>query len=236
MNELPPFIAFGLAHLSALIGIAIVVTILPLSARRLSDACQRHLALSIAIALFISEASSIIVSVFIYENPLKTSLPLHLCGIAALLTAWMLWQKSYKVYEIAYFWGMGGSIPAILTPDIAAGFPNPAFFYFFIGHGLTMLGVLHVTIVYGYQPRLRSVGKTVIASLILMMVVAPINLAMNTNYMYLCYKPAQATVMDYLGPWPWYILSLVVIGTVVFLVCYLPFAILAKSGNLPEDS
>jgi hypothetical integral membrane protein (TIGR02206 family) len=143
----------------------------------------------------------------------------------------MLWRKSYGSYEVALFWGIGGSIPALLTPDLTVGFPHPSFLHFFAGHGLVMLGVLYATFVFGFRPRVRSVFKAISASLLLVVIMAPVNLVLETNYMYLYQKPVQSTLMDYFGPWPWYILSLILIGVMVYIVIYLPFHFLEKRNG-----
>ncbi|HCN77884.1 MAG TPA: hypothetical protein DIT13_11910, partial [Verrucomicrobiales bacterium] len=50
-----------------------------------------------------------------------------------------------------------------------------------------------------------------------------INTALGTNYAFLCRKPEQASLMDHLGPWPWYIGSLVLLAFVLYSLLHLPF-------------
>ncbi|MEX2352592.1 MAG: TIGR02206 family membrane protein, partial [Gammaproteobacteria bacterium] len=183
MTGLPSFVIFGPAHIGALAAIAVLAVSVPLLARQLDKGFQYRLGVLIAWALLLLEISKSVIGVYVYGNSLGLSLPLHLCGIAALLTAWVLWRKSYAAYEIACFWGIAGSVPTLLTPDVAAGFPHLAFFIFFSSHGMIVLGVLYATFVYGYRPRLRSIGKTFLATMILVIVVTPLNLLLDANYM-----------------------------------------------------
>jgi len=234
MTGFPPFVIFGSAHIGALAAIAVVVVSVLLLGRQLNKDFQYRLAVLIALFLLFMEIGKSVIGIYVYGNPPGVSLPLHLCGIAALLTAWMLWRKNYTAYEIAYFWGIAGSIPTLITPDVAAGFPHIAFFIFFGGHGMIVVGVLYATFVYGYRPRLRSIGKTFIASMFLMIIVTPLNLLLDANYMFLRVKPERVTLMDYLGPWPWYIPALVIIGTGLCLVIWLPFALTGKQRSSDE--
>ena len=56
------------------------------------------------------------------------------------------------------------------------------------------------------------------------LLVAGINLVLDTNYLFLRAKPQGASIMDYFGPWPIYIAGNVVLTIALFFLAYLPFA------------
>src|SRR5438309_425234 len=49
------------------------------------------------------------------------------------------------------------------------------------------------------------------------------------NYLFLRNIPPTRTFLDYMAPWPWYILTLTVLALAVFNLLYLPFA---RSGRM----
>lgn len=221
-----PFDPFGAGHLSALAVIVAATFAIPVLARALLDERGRAIGgLVLAGGLLLHEVSKIFIRAYGYGEPLAESLPLHMCGVAALMTAWVLWRHSYRVHEIAYFWGIGGTVPAVLSPDLPYDYPHPWFFIFFGGHGLILAGVLYATVVFGLWPGLRSVIRTVYASLGLVAAMVPVNWLLDANYLYLRAKPETATLIDYMGPWPWYIGVMFASGLLVCLLCYAPLAV-----------
>ncbi|AGA90870.1 conserved hypothetical integral membrane protein TIGR02206 [Thioflavicoccus mobilis 8321] len=224
MHEAETFVLFGTVHSVTLAIVAAVALGVPLLARwTLPAFWQRRFGLLIGLLLIAQEGVAIWFQTSYYGRDWTQVLPLHLCGIAVVLTAWMLIMRSYRVYEVVYFWACGGTLQALLTPDLSVGFPAPAYVVFFIGHGLVVVGVLYAMLVYRFRPQLVSIAKSVAAILALVPIIAPVNLWLDTNYLFLCDKPAQASLMDYLGPWPWYILSLAGVGLVSCIFYYLPF-------------
>jgi hypothetical integral membrane protein (TIGR02206 family) len=156
------------------------------------------------------------------EWSITTSLPLHLCNISLFLSIVMLVSKSYLIYEVTYFWGLGGAVQALLTPDLA-GFVLPDFiiYQFFLSHGAIVFACLFMIFAEKYRPAHSSVWKTFIMTNIYAAVIAVFNLATGSNYLYICHKPSSPSLLDFLGPWPWYVLSL---EFVLIFMCYLYFS------------
>ncbi|WP_058484851.1 YwaF family protein [Defluviitalea phaphyphila] len=154
----------------------------------------------------------------------SVSLPLNLCEASVILCIFLLFTKSYFLYEILYFWAMCGVIWAIITPDLNGYNPSHFIFYhFFITHGLVIIGILFMTFVNRYKPKTKSILKVFIITNIYMVFVGIINIITGGNYLFICKKPKSISLMDYLGPWPFYIISLEVVAIVGFILAYLPF-------------
>src|SRR5438132_907921 len=45
-------------------------------------------------------------------------LPLQLCDVAIFVAAAALWSRNQLLVEITYFWGLAGTLQALLTPDL----------------------------------------------------------------------------------------------------------------------
>jgi len=105
------------------------------------------------------------------------------------------------------------------------------FLLFFLGHGLSFLGVMFATILCGFRPRRQSIPIALIATAAYAALIAPANLLLGSNYLYLRHKPSQPSLIDFLGPWPWYILGLAAVVASACVILYLPFAGAAASGR-----
>ena len=180
----------------------------------------RYIAASIMLFYIVSfEIWSISVGFFTF----KYSLPLHLCDVAVILAALMLLTKNKYLFEITYFWGLGGSLLAILTPDITESWPHFNFINYFLSHGGIITCVLFMVIIENYKVNLKSVFRVFLITNLYMFIIAGVNIILKSNYLYICRKPSNPTLIDLLGPWPWYNLSLEGVSLTIFLILYLPF-------------
>lgn len=179
----------------------------------------------LSVILLTQEAMKIIWHLWVGNFSWAAHLPLHLCGIGMLLGPIMLLQKNYTLYELIYFWGFGGAIQALLTPDLVYDFPHFAFIQYFFGHGLIIVACVYMTFIEGFRPTWKSLFKVFIVTNIYMGIIGLLNWIVGSNYLFICQKPANPTIFDFLGPWPWYILSMEGAGIILMLVFYSPFVI-----------
>ena len=157
---------------------------------------------------------------------LQTNLPLHLCSVFLWLSAYMLARRSYRVYELAYFLGIGGALQALLTPDAGIyGLPHFRAVQTLIAHGAIFLAPIYMTIVEGMRPTPSSFARVILWTNIYMVFVFGVNLLLGSNYLFIAHKPEFPTLIDALAPWPWYIVQLEIIALAIVSLLYLPFLI-----------
>ncbi len=220
-----PFAFFGAAHIGALLAIALLNVFL-LRYRNKPAAVRRNVCLAMTILLLLDESAWHVWNIYHGTWNIQEHLPLHACSLLIWLTGIMLLNKNYRIYEFAYFLGIGGAIQALLTPDIGIyGFPHFRFVQTFISHGLLLTAAVYMTTVEGFRPTLRSLLRVIISLNIYMAVIFVVNQLIGSNYLFVAHKPPGPTLLDVLPQWPWYILAIEAIGLVVFLTLYVPFAI-----------
>ena len=75
----------------------------------------------------------------------------------------------------------------------------------------------------GYRPTFKGVLKTMIILNLLLPLIFAVNVFFQGNYMFLREKPYNGSLLDYLGPYPWYILSLEGVAFFIFVCLWLLF-------------
>jgi hypothetical integral membrane protein (TIGR02206 family) len=229
------FDAFGTAHQGALSLILAVAVALPLASRFLVPGAAQPVAYLLAATLLVQEA----VDTWLRIDAQGLSaelLPLQLCTLAVYLSVWMLVTRDQRVFELVYFWGLGGTTQALLTPDLGQDVPTWAFLLFFLGHGLVIVGIFYAMIVFRLRPYLLSLPRVIAITAGVAMVAFAVNLWLDTNFMYLMAKPARLSLLDWFGPWPWYLLGVVGAALLSFVILYAPFAVadLIRRGSVAE--
>jgi hypothetical integral membrane protein (TIGR02206 family) len=221
MPSRPIFVLFGAPHLAMLALALLVPALLVLSARK-TPALERPIRL--ALAAILAGGWLCWYALFVARGwlTLDNGLPLNLCDWAAVaLIAALLTRKQFA-YELGYFWGLGGTLQGLITPDITYGFPDPQFIFFAINHAGIITALLYLTFT-GMRPFPASLPRVVAATLGYAVVAGAADFALGTDYGFLRAKPANASLIDFLSPWPWYIPELVGIGILSLLIYYAPF-------------
>jgi hypothetical integral membrane protein (TIGR02206 family) len=170
-----------------------------------------------------------------------TALIVQMCGLSILFLPMAMLSENtrtrQRLFDILYFWGIGGASQALIAPDIGTvGFPAFRYFAFFISHGL----IIVCTIVMALSGGVRITGKSLLRALVVSTVLLVPFYAMDKlialippydpgNYFVLGYPPPTGSIIDVFaavfGPSPWYAIGLVLMGIALFSLLYLPWPI-----------
>ena len=153
----------------------------------------------------------------------RWSLPLHICEAGCFLLAAALIWRSRFAFEMSYFWALGGTLPGLFTPDVPGHFPMPIYFQYYLEHGLLVLGALYLVLVLRMRPAPGAVKRVSIATGLYAVVIGVVDYFTEGNYLFLRNLPPTRTFLDYMGPWPWYIVTLTILAIFIFTLLYLPF-------------
>ena len=153
---------------------------------------------------------------------IESSLPLHLCGLSAILSGIVLFWKRQWAYECLYYWGLPGAFHSFLSPEFTSGTQGFLFFEYYISHGGILLSALYLTLLLDMRPRKNSWLKIFLLSQLLIPIIGSINWILGANYMYMCAKPIAENPLLF-GDWPWYFIGMEVAALVHFFIIYIPF-------------
>ena len=153
------------------------------------------------------------------------ALPFNLCDWATIAAVVTLIRKNQVSYELAYFWGLGGTMQALITPDLIQDFPDVRFVIFFFYHSIIIVAVLYMTFGMKLRPYPASIGRSLLWSSAYVGAAGAVNILFHTNYGFLSHKPTQATLFDFLSAWPWYIPELIGVALTSAIILYTPWFI-----------
>lgn len=139
-------------------------------------------------------------------------LPLQLTDLVTVISVLALLTRRALLVELTYFWAFTATLQAVVTPDLADAFPSVFFVTYFIYHGGTIVAACLLVFGCGRYPRPGSVRRVYAASLAWTVLAGLGDLITGGNYMYLRDKPTHGSLLDVMGPWPWYIASITGLG------------------------
>jgi hypothetical integral membrane protein (TIGR02206 family) len=153
----------------------------------------------------------------------ETTLPMHLCDWAAVITLIALVRRSVPAFELAYCWGLAGTAQALFTPAITVN-DNPAVLPFFLVHSIIPASVLWLMFEYRLRPRPGAYLRVMLWSEVYLGAALLVNFLSGGNYGFLAGRPANPSVLDfYSDTWWVYVLQINLTAAIVFLLLLLPW-------------
>lgn len=222
------FEMFSTSHILALLLFLIGAISIFIFRNKLKQLKWRPIEIGIALSLLFFELIFHIWLVASGYWDANDSIPIELCSISLMLTIILLLTRRKLIYELLLFTALLGATQALITPVLYYDFPHFRFIYFFYTHIMMIWVALYFTWVKGFRPTIWSVVKVFIFLNVLLPIVMLVNTLVDGNYMFLSHKPKTASLLDYLGPHPWYILSMEGILLSLSLIVWL---LLRKKGS-----
>jgi hypothetical integral membrane protein (TIGR02206 family) len=165
---------------------------------------------------------------------LENGIPLQLCDLAIFLCAYGLIRRSTRAFEFAYFWGLSGTLQGLITPSLNHEFPDYRCLRFFLAHSGIIISVVYLAFGLGLRPSKKSIWRVFWVTNVYVMFVGVLNAMLGTNYLFLCEKPMSPSLVDYMGPWPYYLVGLEVATLLSFILYYSPFFVVDRLKRAPH--
>lgn len=156
---------------------------------------------------------------------LDNLLPFHLCDIAAVIAGFALLTRRPLLCALTYFWGLAATLQALITPAVELGFPSLPYFSFFLQHFAIVATALFLPIVDGWRPKTplwKSPLEIYVWSVLYLFFALSINTWLGTNFGFASHPPHTPSLIDHLGPWPWYLFSIQAFALLLFFLLALP--------------
>lgn len=162
----------------------------------------------------------------------ETALPFYLCDVVSLLLAYALITRRQRFAEMGYLWGIAGTVQGLITPTLYFSWDTTEYYAFFAQHGGVPVAALALAFGTPLRPEQGAFRRAVGWSWVYMLVVFCLNLLFRANYGFLNAKPSVGTLFDYMGPYPWCLITLQLVAFTFYFLLLLPF----RSENLPASA
>jgi len=159
---------------------------------------------------------------------LKTSLPLEMCYLSALLIPIYNRYKHIRSLKTWFFFaGFGGSLFAFINTNLSESEQIYMSVHYFFAHGLVIFVMISI-VIDGYRPRWEDYFDAIKLTTILTASIVIINLVLNSNYMFTFEKPSGVNFTILMPDWPYYFLIMLIIGLIFYTLMMVLSLILYK--------
>src|SRR5437588_7821225 len=221
------FQPYGWPHLTVIVlTIALPVVLAAVVRRTKSTRVERAIVALLSAVLVVNYIAYL---VFVRSHGNLTwqqMLPLQLCDWGMVVVIVAMWTGNQRWFEVAYFWGIGGTLQAVLTPNLRFGFPDWRFISFFTSHCSIIIGVVFLMLTQKYRPYPMSILRTFLWSEFYFVVTLITDELTGFNYGFLLHKPEAFSILSFLSDTrPLYLLQMHGVALLFFLGLYAPFAV-----------
>jgi hypothetical integral membrane protein (TIGR02206 family) len=235
MSAEHPFHAYGLPHLAVIfLTIVLPFGLAAIVWRTKSRRNERAIVAVLSAVLVLNYVAYLF---FIRSHGVvawQQMLPLQMCDWGMVVVIVAMWTGNQRWFEVAYFWGIGGTLQAVLTPNLRYGFPDWRFISFFTSHCGIIVGVVFLMLTRRYRPYPMSIVRVFLWSEFYFVVTLIVDELTGFNYGFLLHKPEAFSILSFLSDSrPLYLLELHGVAIVFFVGLYAPFSIvdLVRGGR-----
>ena len=226
------FEAYDTSHLTVLAVFAVgAVGVVWLGGRIRESSAEQIVRRSFAIAVLGVTVPLQVLQLLPEEWNPNTSLPFQLCDLAWIFAVHALWTRNRVSATVTWLWGITLTTQGMVTPDLASAFPEPRFLMFWGMHVLIVWSALLLVPGLRTLPTWHTYRLTVAITLAWAVSVFTYNVIAGSNYGYLNKLPHNASLLDYLGPWPTYVVFEIAIVAAVWALLTWPWTRLRQSGE-----
>jgi hypothetical integral membrane protein (TIGR02206 family) len=223
----PEFQPFGTAHLTVILLTIILPFALAALARQTKSPRIEKLIIAVLSAVLILNYLAYLI--FIRSQAAmgwRQMLPMQMCDWGMVVVIVAMWTGHQRWFEVAYFWGIGGTLQAVLTPNLRYGFPDWRFISFFTSHCGTIVGVIFLMLTRHYRPFQISIVRVWLWSECYFVLTLAVDVITGFNYGFLLHKPEAFSILSVLSDWwPLYLLQMHGVALLFFLILYAPFGV-----------
>ena len=212
------------------IALIVLFTIISFGRKLTSNRAKVYLGVFIGVVLFVRCVITHPYQIYIGKWVLASSLPLHLCGISAILSSFLLFRFNQFLYEFLILLGIPGAIQSLVTPEFTLGIDSFFLVEYYVSHVGIILSGLYLTFVLNKKPRIGSWKMVIIRFQIVLIGVHLINILLNSNYIYTRIKPLANNPLI-IGDWPYYYIGFEVIGIFNIILFYYLFRNFSNKYN-----
>ena len=212
---------FSQAHLVALAVLVVTATAPVLAARRHPGDWMPVWSVALACVIASSWVGEYVIAAARGTWSAEYGLPLQLTDAVSAVAVLALLTRRALLVELLYFWSLTASLQALLTPDLGQTFPDVYYFTYFGYHIGAVAAASFLVFGWRLYPRAGAMWRVLAVTLAFAAVAAVANLLTGGNYMYLRAKPVHNSLLNVIGPWPWYIAATVVLAVPMLLVLQL---------------
>src|SRR6059036_1187921 len=227
MQDAPEFQPYGLPHLTVIFLTIVLPFALAAIVQRTRS--QRLEKVIIGVLSAVLLVNYIVYLLFIRSQGLVDwwqMLPMQMCDWGMVVVIVAMWTGSQRWFEVAYFWGIGGTLQAVLTPNLRFGFPDWRFISFFTSHSGIIIGVVFLMLTRRYRPYPMSIVRVWLWSEFYFVVTLIVDELTGVNYGFLLHKPEAFSILSFLSDSrQLYLLQVHGVALLFFLALYAPFAI-----------